>query len=323
MKTPLLRSRSISVQAHGLFVAVLVLLAACACGETGVRPQTPAAVTADPLDGDPVALLPAGPILVVTVDAHAVYDSASIGADVGAVVGKFLPIATDVGFSPSRDIDRVVVGSYALQGVDVVAVVRGRFDAEQLVRVVGGALVSTPYADRQIYTAGTFGFTVLTPRTVLVGTSAGLRRALDRIHDARVKVELPAWMTETLATKDAAFALAADFGGAPLSGLRGLPLPPSLTGIQNARGVGDLHDPGMNLSGTVTFADAARATAGAEAMRHLGALVNGLAVTGVVPQLKDLTIGADGANVQVKFAVSAGALHSLLQQLPQYVGKPR
>jgi hypothetical protein len=129
-------------------------------------------------------------------------------------------------------------------------------------------------------------------------------------------------MMETLATKDAAFAFACDFSAAPLSGLQGLPLPPSLGGIKTARGVGDLRDPGMNVSGTVTFDDPARATAGAEAMRHLAALVNTMALAGVVPQLRDLVISADGSNVQVKFAIDDGSLHTLLQQVPQYMGKP-
>jgi hypothetical protein len=298
----------------------LSLIAGCAGGEKGAPPRAPE-VTIEQLDGDPLALLPAGPILVLTFDARAFYDSHSLGADVEAVGEKILPLGAYFGFSPSHDVDRVVVGSYSLQGADVVAVVRGRFDAEQIVRAAGGALVSTPYADRQIYSMNGFGFVMLTPHTVLVGTSAGLRRALDRIHDVRVKAELPDWMTETLATKGAAFAFAGDFSGAPLFRLQGLPLPPSLMVAKTVRGAADFHDPGMNVAGTVTFDDAARAAAGAEAMHRLGMLINAMAIAGVVPQLKDLAVGADGSNVQVKFAVDDAALHTLLQQVPQYLGK--
>jgi hypothetical protein len=200
--------------------------------------------------------------------------------------------------------------------------VRGRFDAAQIVRTAGGALVSTPYADRQIYMTSNFGLTVLTPHTVLVGTPAVLRRALDRIRDAPVKVDLPKWMTDTLETKDAAFAFGCDFGDMPLSQLQGmLPLPPWVAATRTVRGVGDLRDPGLIVAGTVTFDDATRAAAGADGMRHLGALVNTVAMAGVVPQLKDLTIGAEGADVQVRFAVDDASLRALLQQLPQYLGK--
>ncbi len=314
-------ARSISLRARALLLAAASLFAACAGGEASVQPRAPAVVTVEQLDGDPVDLLPPGPILVVTVDARAVFDSRSFGPDAGALVEKLVPPGADAGFSPSRDVDRMVLGSYSLQGTEVVAVLRGRFDAEQIVRTAGGALASTPYADRQIYAKGSFGFSILTPHTVLVGTSTGLHRALDRIHDVRVKPELPPWMIEALGAKDAAFALAADFGGNPLSGMKGLPIPPWLGAIKTARAAGDLREPGLNVSGTVTFDDPARAASGAEGMRQLGALVNAAALAGVAPQLKNLTIGAEGANVQAKFSVDDAAFRALLKEMPQYFRK--
>jgi hypothetical protein len=323
MTSPYVRSisNSISFRARCLAALLLSLLVACAGGETGAPPRTATAATEDQLDGDPLALLPPGPILVVAIDARAVVDSRSLGSDIAVLADRLVPPGAEVGFSPLHDVDRIVLGSYSLEAADIVAVLRGRFDAAQIVRVAGGALVSTPYADRQIYTTGSFGFTLLTPRTALVGTVAGLHRALDRIHDARLKTELPPWMVDSLTAKDAAFGLGADLGGAPLSGLKGLPIPPWLAAIKTARAVGDLRDPGMNVAGTVTFDDPARAASGAEGMRQLGALVNAAALAGVAPQLRNLTLAAEGANVQVKFAVDDASLHAMLQQLPQYLGR--
>jgi hypothetical protein len=315
------RSNALSRGSFAFFAVAAWLLVSCAGSETGAGPRAPLQVTEEQLDGDPLLLLPPGPILALTFDARAFYEGRSFGADLGLVAEKLLPLATEAGFSPSRDVDRVVVGSYAMQGADVVAVVRGRFDGAQMVRAAAGALVSTPYADRQMYTVSTFGFTVLTPHTFLMGTAAGLRRALDRIHDGRVKMDLPPWAIEALETKGAAFAFAGDFGGAPLSGLQGLPLPPWVGGVKTIRGFGDFHDPGVNVQGTVAFNDPPHASAGADAMRQLGALINTVAIAGVVPQLKNLTIDADGPNVRCAFAVDEAPVHALLKQLPQWIGK--
>jgi hypothetical protein len=318
------RSISSSIGRRGFALTVLAAVAACGASETNVQPRAPAVVTVDQLDGAPFTLLPPQPILVVTIDARAAFDSPSYGADLAALANKLLPLAADAGFAPTRDVDRIVIGSYSFQGSDVVAILRGRFDAAEIVRAAGSALTSTPYADRQMYTTSTFGFTILTPHTVLVGTPAGLRHALDRIHDVRVKLDLPPWMMETLETKDAAFAFGADFAGAPLSvGLQGLPVPPWLGSVKTARGAGNFHEPGVNVAGTVTFDDPTHATSGASGMRQLGSLVNAAALAGVAPQLQDLTISADGSDVEAKFSIDAAAFHTLLKQFPQYLAHGR
>lgn len=304
-----------------LSAAVHLLLAACAGGEKSAPPRSPAGVTVAELDGDPFTLLPPGPVAVLAVDARAFFEGRSFGADIMLLAEKVLPLWAEAGFFPSRDVDRVVLGTYSLQGADAVAILRGRFDAAQIVRAAAGSLVATPYGDHQMYTVGTVGFTVLTPRTALLGTAGGLRRALDRIHDLRVRPELPPWMMETLATQGAAFALVGDFSGIPLSALQGLPLPPWVAGVRRVRAIGDFYDPGVNVTGTVTFDDAPHASAGADAMRQFGALINTVATAGVVPQLKNLTIGAEGASVRCKFALDEAPVHALLKELPQWLRK--
>jgi hypothetical protein len=316
-------SRSVSI-----FLAVGAALASLALGvlSCAAHEPTPAngpqAASID-LDGDALALLPPGAVTVATVDVHAFYESHALGGQVGALADALLPLMTEAGVVPSRDVERVTFASYALQGADAVVVLRGRFDPGAVARTAAGVLAATPYSGQTMYTHGNVGFAVLTGRTILGGSGAGLRLALDRIRDGRVKVELPPGMLDTLRTKDVVAAFAADFTSSPLTALQGLPIPPWATAVKGARGVVTLREPGVNVSGSITFDDPAHATAGVEAVRQLGALINTMAVAGVVPQLRNFAVSTDGANVQVTFAIDEASARSVLEQIPQFLPSPK
>jgi hypothetical protein len=313
---PLVRSLALAAA----LVSALPLLASC--GAAAPAPVSAPKGAEIDLDGDALLLLPPGAVLATTVDAHAFYENPSLGAQVSALSEALLPfgLGADAGLVPSRDVERVTFASYSLQGADAVAIVRGRFDAASIARVAGGVLTATPYAGRTLYTHGSVGFAVLSPRTLLGGSGATLRLALDRIQDGRAgKAELPPSTLETLRTKDVAAAFAADFGAAPLTALQGLPIPPWVASVKGARGVATFREPGVSISGSIAFDDPSHAAAGVDAVRQLGALINAIAISGAVPQLRSLTVSADGPNAQVAFAIDDGSLRSVLQQIPQWL----
>jgi hypothetical protein len=301
-------------------------MASCGGGEVG-QPHAPAGASAQDLDGDAIALLPAGAVAAATVDARALYANHAFGAQVVQVAEVLLPLGAEAGFVPSRDVDRVTVAWYAVTGADFVAVVRGRFDPVAIQKAAdahsaahaGGVLAATPYSGHTMFTVADVGFSVLTPHTALAGTAAGLRLALDRIRDGRVRRELPPALTDTLDAKDAAFAFAGDFAASPLSGVQGLPMPAWVSGVKGARMTGAFHETRLDVSGSVIFGDPKQASAGADGMRQIGALVNTVALAGVVPELKNLDIAPDGSGVRVAFGVDETQLRRLLQQVPQWL----
>ncbi|HSN98612.1 MAG TPA: hypothetical protein VLS89_09940, partial [Candidatus Nanopelagicales bacterium] len=142
-------------------------------------------VDAATIDRDPLALLPSGIVMLSYLDAAALFQS-SLGGEVDTLIHQLLPIGSESGFVPSRDVTRVHGGLYAMQGADFCAVLQGNFDPEAIRRsadsraltVLGAPLVKTRYAGNDLYTAGNIGFVVLTRRTVLTGNETGMRRAL-------------------------------------------------------------------------------------------------------------------------------------------------
>jgi hypothetical protein len=305
------------------------ILVALSCGGEQSSPKAPIAQGID-VDGDVLALLPAGPIAVLTADVRALSQSLAFGAQVGTLVDAITPIGAGAGFVASRDLERLTVASYAIQGADVVAVLRGRFDAQAIDRAAqahaagqghAGLLAATPYSGHTMYTVANTGFTVLSPRTLLAGTGAGLRLALDRIRDGRVKPELSPAMLDALRAKDAVLAFAGDFSSSSLASIQGLPIPPWVAALKGARGTATVRDPGVQVALELSFDTAEHASTGADSMRQLSTLVNAMAVSGVVPPLQGLSITPNGANVHIGFGLEESALRPFLQRLPQWLAK--
>ena len=119
-------------------------------------------------------------------------------------------MAPEAGFQASRDVDRVTFASYSYQGIDVAAIVIGRFDSAKIKLVAsaqtptkgGGTLVVSQYAGRDVYTVNNVGFTLLSDTRAIVGTEQGIRRVLERIKDKRVKRDIAPWMISTLETPE-------------------------------------------------------------------------------------------------------------------------
>ena len=279
------------------------------------------------IDDDPVALLPSAAMVLVNVDARAVYASGSVGGQVGKLTERLVPIGEEAGFVASRDLDRVVVGVYSMQGADVAAVLVGKFDEQKIAQAAqskaptkgGGVIVASQYGGRTLYTLANIGFTVLSTRTVVAGTESGIRRAIDRIKDGRVTRDQPPWMLATLDTSGAAFASAADFANQPIgaASVGMIPLP-WVQGLKAVRVIGNFHDPGLNIAGTLTYPDGPRAEAAAAELRKTAAAASFLTMLGV-PQLKNLEIKTAQSDTQATFAVDDQQLRQFIQTAAQYM----
>ncbi len=306
-------------------VLALSLLAIGACG--GDKPPKAPEAQVD-IDADPEALLPAQAIAYVRVDGRAFFASKSFGPEVAKIAEKASPLGEEVGFLPSRDLDAVWLGVYSTQGADVAAVLSGRFDEAKVKKLAethtptrgGAVLVASSYAGHDIYTVSNVGFTVLTARTALAGTETGMRRALDRIKDGRVKREVPAWIQTTLDTPGAVVALAADAAAQPgaSDALRQIPFPWA-QGVTKARVLADVKEPGANIAASLSYPDEGQAGQAATGLRNTAGLARLLALVGL--QFREFTANADKADVQVKISVDDQSLRVLATSLPTWLGQ--
>jgi hypothetical protein len=301
------------------------LLSACGGGNAGVHADLP--MTPAQIDADPLALLPASAAVVATVDARAFYTSGSVGSEVAALSEKLVPVGDEAGFKASRDVDRVVVGSYSAAGLDVAAVISGRFDEGKIEQAAlahtpthaGGVITESTYAGRSVYTVGDVGFAILTPKTALAGTQGGIRRALDRIHDGHPKRDIAPWMQQTIDAPGAAATLCADFSQPMATAALGSISLSWAKGLEQVRVVADFRPPGMHVAGTIAYSDAASASAGASGIDQTATMANLVALTGLTPKLEGLSVSAVDTNVKVAFSVDDQAMRSLLVLVPKYV----
>lgn len=227
------------------------------------------------LDRDPVAVLPGGMVFFATLDGAAMFQS-SYGGDVGGLLANLLPLGSESNFVASRDVSRIVGAAYAMQGADFCLVVQGNFDVDAInraaashaVTVAGVPLVRSRYAESDLFTAGNIGFTVLTSHTVLSGNETGIRRALDRLRFGKLERSVPPWMVDLTKTQGAAFTVAGDLGSQPVAEATARQMP-FLVGMKVVRVIGNFQPPGMNVAGTLTYADADSAGRAAPALRNL------------------------------------------------------
>jgi hypothetical protein len=309
-------------------VAVALTVTAAACGggsKDTVTPKTAEAVR--PIDDDPVALLPSGPMVLAKVDAKAMFTSGSVGGQLGQIAERLVPIGDEAGFKASRDLETTYVAGYSLTGADVAAVLRGTFDEDRIKQLAaahtaakaGGAIVASEYGGRTLYTVNNVGFTVLSKRTVLAGTETMIRRSIDRIKDGTAVPNQPKWMLDTIETPNTAFAAAADFATQSIgSATVGMVPLPWVRGLKAARVIGNFHDPGLNIAGTFTYPDGNAAQAASEDLKRTAGMANLLAFIGA-PQLKNLDVKPNNADVQVSFAVDDAALRTFAGMVTGYL----
>ncbi|CAN5862891.1 hypothetical protein BH11MYX4_BH11MYX4_49030 [soil metagenome] len=308
-----------------LLLSTLALFGSAACGDKNTA-NAKSATGEDSLD-DALALLPGNAIGAGTIDARAFFGSQTFGADLAKLVEKYVPVGAEAGFQASRDVDRVTFASSSYQGLDVAAIVIGRFDGAKSKQVAaaqtptkGGApLVASQYAGRDVYTVSNVGFTLLSDTRAVVGTEQGIRRVLERIKDKRVKRDLAPWMIATIETPGAALAAAGDFATQPMpaEAARQIPMP-FMTGLKAARVVATFKD-GVQIAGSLTYPDAAAAETASASVKQTANLSKWLAVFGV--KVQNIDIKVDKTDVQISLGVDDQSLRQLLTALPQWLGQ--
>lgn len=276
---------------------------------------------------DALALLPGSAIAVGTVDARAFFGSQTFGADLAKLVEKYVPLGAEAGFQASRDVDRITFGSYSYQGIDVAAVVVGRFDSAKIKQVAatqaptkGGApLVTSQYAGRDVYTVSNVGFTLLSDTRAIVGTEQGIRRVLERIKDKRVKRDIAPWMIATVETPSAALAIAGDFATQPIPAEATRQVPsPLVNGLKAMRLVATFKD-GVQLAGSITYADPQAAETASATVKQAANLSKWLALFGI--KVQNVEIKVEKSDVQISLLVDDQSLRQLLASAPQWLGQ--
>ena len=301
-----------------------VALVLVSCGKGADAPSSPSL----DLDSDPYSLLPGSPVAVANLDAKAMFASQGVGAQMATLATKLVPVGDDAGFVASRDVDRVVAGFYATSGADMAAILSGRFDPDKIAAAAAarGSASLTPgsYAGRKTYATQGGLFCVLTAKTVVAGSGDGVRRVLDRIAGGKLDRAVTPWMTDTLDTKGAEAAFAADFASQPIAAASmGQVNVPWLKGMRAARVLGDFQNPGLNVAATLTYGAPDEAQSAADGMRMvdgwlklLGPLLGGV-------QLQNLDVKTSGNDMSCKFAVDDGTLKALLGLVPRFLTAQR
>jgi hypothetical protein len=306
------------------FVRLLVLAAFAALSACGGKVATAPGPATPDLDSDPLALLPPSAVVVARLDARAVYADPVLGAQVAAATDPLVPLGDGSSFLASRDVDQVVLGVYATPVAEVAAVLSGRFDVAriaQATRTRAGAIITTgAYAGFVTSSVGRLTWVALTPKTLVSGTSAGVRFTLDRLQKGPPERSLPPWIGETLQTPGAAIALTADFVSQPVAAATfGAANLPWLKGLRIARVIGNMQPPGFNLAGTITYGDPALAQDAAGSLRTadrwldlFGPLVGGV-------KLQGFEANAEGGDLRCRFALDTQGLRSFLTMIPRFL----
>ena len=283
------------------------------------------------LDQEPLALLPGGVVGIASVDATQLVAS-PFGGRLLALLKQRLPVPPSAGFDASRDVQHLYLGLYSMQGADLSGVAVGKFDKAKIESAVNGVektpqgvpIAKRQYAGRTLYTAGGFGFCVLSEHTALFGNDTGIRRALDRVREGRVHRQTLPWMDKLLdSEKNAPIVAGAD--------LRAQAIPEAasnnlafLNGLETMAFVGNFADPGVNLAGTLVYGDDAGAKQGADNVQalaqKLGTYGTLLAIVGFPQPVRQLQAEAKGKQAAFVVGLDGAALVQLLDKLPEYLG---
>jgi hypothetical protein len=308
--------------------AILFVIAAAvaSCGGQGHAPAVAAPSKPD-LDADPLALLPASAVVIANIDARAMYASGSLGAPVAVIGDMLLPLGDDAGLQASRDIDRVLVGSYATGDVDIAAVISGRFDIGKIAAATkaknGTAITKGTYAGFATYAIGPTIYAPLTAKTLVAGTREGVWRVLERVQQGKIERSMPPWVVDTLETKGAEMAAAADFASQPVAAAAlGSTNLAWIKGIRVARVIGNFEAPGMNFAATLTYTDAQQAQTAAEGIRTIDRWIRLFSPILGGAGIQNLQVATAGTDVQCKFGVDDQSLRTLLALVPRLLPTP-
>jgi hypothetical protein len=309
-----------------------ILTAACASNED-VIVQTGAGkeLSAVDIDKQPLALLPGGVVGIASVDTTKLFAS-PFGNRVLALLNQHLPVPASADFQPARDLVHLYLGLYSMQGADLSGVAIGKFNKPKIEAAVNGVdktpqgvpIAKRQYAGRTLYTASGAGFCLLTDNTALFGNDTGIRRALDRIREGRVKRQTLPWMDKLLNSETAPIVAGAD--------LRAQAIPEAassnlafLSGLETMAFVGNFADPGINLAGTLVYGDEAGAKQGADNVQSLsqklGTYGTLLALIGIPQPVRQLQAEAKGKEAAFVMGLDAAAIGELLDKVPAYLAK--
>lgn len=282
------------------------------------------------IDADPVRLLPAAAVAVLYVDARALFAS-RFGDKLYLMAQKRAPLPAAAGFDAKRDLEKVWIGLYSMSGADAAGVVRGTFDRAKIEAAADGTqttplgqkVTKTTYAKRALYTAGHAGFSILTGKTALCGNDTGMRRALDRIEEGRARRQLPPNMEALFLEPKTPIVGAADLTSSPLPDAARRELT-FLDGVKTLSLVGNFEEPGLNLAGTLTYADEAAAARGAQNVAALRSMLERyatfMALLGIAQPIKKLEAQAKGADVAFVVAVDGLGVAALLERFGDMLG---
>jgi len=310
------------------------LLLALGCSHTeDVIVQTGAGQEPSVLDIDkePLALLPGNVVGIASLDPTQLVAS-PFGGRLLALLNQRLPVPPSAGFDPARDLSHLYLGLYSMQGADLSGVALGKFDKAKIEAAVNGVektpqgvpIAKRQYAGRTLYTAAGFGFCLLTDHTALFGNDTGIRRALDRVREGRVRRQTLPWMDKLLdSEKSAPIVAGAD--------LRAQAIPEAasanlafMKGLQTMAFVGNFKDPGVNLAGTLVYEDEAGAQLGAQNVQALAQKLSTygtlLALVGFPQPVRQLQAEAKGKQAAFVVGLDGAALIQLLDKLPEYLG---
>jgi len=305
-----------------LSLVALMAMLGCAKHETIVTPVSAAhPMMPTEIDADPLAILPSGFIGLLRAEAPAVSRSA-LGPALIALANKLAPLPPGSGFVPERDLDRLIIGLYSMQGADAAGIAIGRFNPDAIRNAAAatsttpsGPLVQSPYAGYTLYTVHNVGFCVLTSRTVLVGNETGIRRSLDRIHDGRAVHQLPEWTNALLDPSRAPLAFGANLKSTTLpAGLT--QQVPFLAGLSAMRVLGNFEAPGVNLAGSLGYETPERATQAAGEMLASRDLLKSfsfiMGIMGVTQPIQRLEAQATDREVSYVAALDGAALAKIV-----------
>jgi hypothetical protein len=312
-------------------LAAIVGVAGCAKQEDVIiRASEGKELTAEVIDQDPIALLPGNAVGALTLDAKALFTS-QFGQRLLAITQARSPLPAQAGFEPARDLERVYIGFYSMQGADVAGVAVGRFDAAKIPSAVranpktlsGAPVTESRYAGRTLYTSGGLGFSPLTERTLLFGNETGIRRALDRIEEGRARRILPKWMVTLLEKPGAPIVAGADLESQPVSAAVREQVA-FVDGLRTLSFVGNFADPGLNLAGTLAYESEDAASRGADNLRKLHATLSSagllMALAGIPQPVRKLDAVAQQKETRFVVGVDAAAIAALLEKAQTYLG---
>ncbi len=310
----------------------LSLFAICCAKKDDVIVETAAGKELSPtdIDRDPLALLPGGAVGIAVLDAQQLFTS-QFGPKLVAIAKAMAPVPASANYDPQRDLQKLVVATYSMQGADAVGVATGTFNKAAIEQSadgvqqtpLGAPLVRSTYANRTLYTSRNMGFVVLTERSVLFGTETAMRRALDRIKEGRVQKSVAPWMGELLDRPNAPIALGFDLRAQPVTDA----IRQNLTfveGLETGRMVGNFQPPGLNLAGTFTYETDTAAQTGAQNLQNVSQTLQSwgwlMQLIGIAQPIKRLEARAEAKDAKFVAELDGQGIASLLDQGVRMVG---